>query len=172
MWFRCQSRFLIFNTPYRLALFSILVPVFLVLSLYIAVVRMPVQEALEARGVTTTAVVQHIAYERSIRPTPGGKTEIVTFRFRTRSGEVEQHTLRRSDNYSNPLRVGRNFQVTYLPEAPEKHFSSLDPDYATWFSVYASGFASVVLGLLALYEYWRKPAGWPGPKLRPMIAFR
>ncbi|MEM8871729.1 MAG: hypothetical protein AAGB10_09215 [Pseudomonadota bacterium] len=162
----------IFNTPYRLALFTVLPPLFVCLALWSAVVRMPVQLDLEERGVRTTAVVEAVSAKfRTTWATPGGRSVRISYRFTTRAGDVIQDRMRRSYNYNAPVTAGRQFSLTYLPEAPHKHFSSLQPRYASWFTTYAFLGLAVVFVALAIYEYWRRPAGWTGPRLWPPVTF-
>lgn len=168
---RCRNQALIFNVPYRM-LVTLLIAVLCVgMSAWILVVRMPVQTALEARGVTTVAVVEDVYTYRNDRPTRGGRTEVVTYRFVTEDDRELTPTLRQSYDYNRPVEVGRRIEVTYLPDNPDAHFTSLRPHYTREAVAYLLlPMALVCLGL-GLYYRRSLPQDWDGPKLWPPVQF-
>ncbi|MEM1064862.1 MAG: DUF3592 domain-containing protein [Pseudomonadota bacterium] len=168
----CNSQTRIFNMPFRMAVALFMVPLLLFMSAWILIVRMPVQEALEARGVTTVAVVEAVSTYRDPRPTRGGRREVVTYRFTTANGQVFTSTLKRSYNYNRPVTVGRRIDVTYLPEDPDAHFTSLHPYYTREAVAYLLLPIALLLLGIGAYESRRLPREWEGPRLWPPIRLR
>ncbi|MEO1152729.1 MAG: DUF3592 domain-containing protein [Pseudomonadota bacterium] len=159
----------LFNVPYPMVLTLLLGVLFLGMSAWVLIVRMPVQEALDARGVTTVAVVEATRNYRNHRPTTSGRTELVTYRFETADGQVLTPTLRKSYDYRRPVKVGREIEVTYLPDRPEAHFTSLRPVYTRKEVAYLLLPMALVAFGLGLYYARQLPRDWEGPKLWPPI---
>ena len=161
-----------FNVPYRFFVVALIGPLCLGMSAWILVVRMPVQEALEARGVTAVAVVETSYNYRDHRPTRGGRTEVITYRFTTADGRVLTPKMRKSYNYDRPVEVGRRIEVTYLPDDPAKHFTSLRPHYTRAAMAYLLLPLALVGFGLAVHYRRQVPRGWEGPKLWPPVSIR
>ncbi|MEO1747423.1 MAG: DUF3592 domain-containing protein [Pseudomonadota bacterium] len=165
----CTDKLWLFNMPYRLVLFGTVFLILLAGTLWVAIVRLPVQADLETRGIETTAIITNVRYERRYRPTRGGRTEIISYEFTTISGQKISDELRRSYNYNGEKQPGTVFSLIYLPERPDHHLSDYRPVFASAGIVYTTFTAALIFLILFTYELWRLPTDWSGPRLRPMF---
>ena len=141
---------------YRLALFSGVTVVLLGACLWIALVNRPILEALDEYGLSAQGEITWIsAPYRSHRATPGGRIQDVQYRYQTADGAWFTDEISRSREASRHLSVGHRFEVTYLPDRPHLHDSTLGGQYAGMAMVGWLLAAAAVTAALAGRE-WRR----------------
>ncbi|MEO1677330.1 MAG: DUF3592 domain-containing protein [Pseudomonadota bacterium] len=161
-----------FNIPYRLALYGALA--FFVLPglcVWILLVTAPTLERLKHEGVRAVAEVTYVSapYDR-VRATRGGGQRDVHYRYQARDGMVFEAQIREYAWLKRPSRVGDTFGVTYLPDAPHLHETDRGGRLADRGAVPVVLLIALVLGALALREWYNRPARWEGPRLWPPIS--
>lgn len=162
---------LIFNIPYRLLLFACLTPVLIGLCLWIWLINMPILEKLDARGETAQAEVIWVGepywvWQRRNYSRVGWRIDM-RYHYRTLDGQwIEDETTFVAQN-AKTLKVGRKFEVVYLPEEPATHNSKYGNGYAGLGMIYALIPMIAVCAFMAFFLWYRQPSTWQGPKLWP-----
>lgn len=165
---------LIFNTPYRLFLFGCLTPLLIGGCFWIWLVSMPILGELEAKGETAQAEVTWVGepywvWGRSNYSRGGWRIDM-RYHYETRDGlRVEDEKTFVKQNATN-LRVGRTFDVVYLPDDPSVHDSNYGNGYAGLGMIYALLPMIAVCAFMTVFLWRRCPPDWTGPKLWPLIS--
>ncbi|MEM9123737.1 MAG: DUF3592 domain-containing protein [Pseudomonadota bacterium] len=164
-----------FNVPYRLFMLGLITLLLPLMCAWIALVNLPLLEALEQRGKTTTAQIVWAGepyWDWSGRASnSGGMRQVIRYGFHTEQGEWIERSVNRKVRYSRELTVGRTFDVTYLPDRPNVFHSTLFKGYAGVGMIKALLLLAGGTGLVTLYLALRMPQGWRGPRLRPVVSF-
>ncbi|MEL6171051.1 MAG: DUF3592 domain-containing protein [Pseudomonadota bacterium] len=164
---------LVFNVPYRLLLFAILSVLLISLCFWIRFVNMPILEELDSRGETAKAEVIWVGepywvWQRGNYSRGGWRIDM-RYAYRTLNGRLLKDTKTFVKQNAKNLRVGRTFDVVYLPSDPIIHNSKYGNGYAGLGMIYALIPMIAVCAFMTFF-YWRKrPPNWQGPKLWPLI---
>ncbi|MEM9757498.1 MAG: DUF3592 domain-containing protein [Pseudomonadota bacterium] len=163
----------VFNMPYRLALFSGVSVVIVLMMVWIALVTAPTLARIEAEGVDATArVVELGPIHRSHRSTPGGRSRVVHYVFVTAEGDEITGRREGGRGVWEGLEIGSTFAVRYLPNRPRVHSAAILSGYADYDMI---AWLAPLLGItiwLSLKARRACPPGWEGPKLLPILSFR
>ncbi|MEM9433040.1 MAG: DUF3592 domain-containing protein [Pseudomonadota bacterium] len=166
----------LFNTPYRLFLFACLTLLLIGCCFWIRLINMPILDALEARGENTRAEVTWVGepywvWQRGNYSRGGWRVDMV-YKYRTRAGAVIEDRKTLVKQNAKNLKPGYRFEVVYLPDDPTTHDSQLGNGYAGPGMIYALiPMIFVCIGMTVFYWH-RRPPGWAGPKLWPLLASR
>ncbi|MEM0948069.1 MAG: DUF3592 domain-containing protein [Pseudomonadota bacterium] len=165
---------LVFNTPYRLLLFTSVTLLLIGSCFWIRFVNMPILEELNARGLTAQAQVVWVGepyrvLRRGNYSRTGWRIDM-KYQYRTQSGVLIEDEKTFVKQNAKRLTVGRTFDVVYLPDAPAIHNSAYGNGYAGAGMIYALLPLIAVCAFMTMFYWRRRPAEWTGPKLWPPIA--
>ena len=164
-----------FNVPYRFFALAVVTSVILVACLWIAIVDLPLLQALDDRGISVEAEIVWVdePYRNWLgrQNNTSGLRQDIVYAFRTEQGELIEESSNKKKRYAKGLTLGRTFYVTYLPDRPRVYHSDLFKGYAGVGMIKALFILATGTGLIAAYLWVRMPRSWSGPSLRTTVSF-
>lgn len=164
----------VFNIPYRLFIFSLTTASILGACIWIALYNLPILKALEERGEAAVAEVTwagepYWVFQRGNYSRIAWRQDM-RYAYVTRAGDRIEDAKTMTKHAARNLRVGRTFDLVYLPDRPHIHNSSYGNGYADVGMIYALLALGAVCAFMIFYCWRQRPADWEGPKLWPPLS--
>ena len=161
----------IFNVPQHLFVSAAISLTLLGSFFWIIFARASFEASLNARGITTTATVTQVNRHYRRRPGSRNRSQDITYEFSDQSGITYQDvvTHKRFMIYVQP---GREFKLTYLPEAPHRHHSDLHPQRPIQQTLILVFILFTVTTVMSVLWFETLPNNWAGVRLFPPFSYR
>ncbi|MEM9168960.1 MAG: DUF3592 domain-containing protein [Pseudomonadota bacterium] len=157
-----------FNLPTGVWLAALASVIAAITTAHIALVRIPLEDALDARGRTATGAVTAIDEKFRFRTRRGaGRQRRVSYAFNAADGVRVTGAADVSRHRARALSVGDAVTARYLPDRPDRHQVSLER-LAPGREALRNGAAfTLAAGAVAAVFAAFAPAGWSGPRVWP-----
>ncbi|MEM8935371.1 MAG: DUF3592 domain-containing protein [Pseudomonadota bacterium] len=158
----------VLNMPSGLFLTLVAFVIVCVSTGHTLLVRIPFEDALDARGVETQAEITGFSEPfKTRRRARGERSQKVFFQYTDRRGEVFEAEIVKNRRKVRRMALGDQFTVRYLPEAPWRHRPSIQTINEGREAVKLGAIGALLLIPLGAFFILRAPSHWSGPRLWP-----
>lgn len=161
----------VFNMPYGLFLTVAAMIIVIVSTGHTLLVRIPFENALNARGVETQAeITSFSAPFKQRRRTRGSRSQRVYFYYYDQHGEKFEANIVKNRTHVQHMKVGERFAVRYLPEAPWRHRPAIQTINEGRDALKLGIIGFFVTVSLGSFFILRAPRHWSGPRIWPVFS--